>query len=135
MRFRVVSLGQYQVDEQFRKARVLRTKKDATVFSCAFCHGQGSGQAFGRCTACGGRGEVTVAEPFRQCRFCRGTGRGRQSTTFACPACHGKGAVTIPEEQEDCPSCHGKGRTRGASFPCFQCRGTGAIDKGRVATG
>ena len=129
MRFRAVSLGQYQADEEFRKERFLRTETGAVVLSCGFCRGQGSGRAFGCCTACSGRGEVTVAEPFRRCRFCRGSGKATQGTTFACPVCHGKGAVTIPEDQQDCPSCGGRGKPKGGAFPCFRCRGTGAIPK------
>jgi DnaJ-class molecular chaperone len=131
MRFRAVSLGQYQADEEFRKSRALRVGQKGGVLSCAFCRGQGSGRAFGQCTACGGRGEVTIAEPFRRCHFCGGTGKATQGTTFVCPVCRGRGAVTISEEQEDCPSCGGKGRTRGATFPCFQCRGTGTISKAK----
>jgi DnaJ-class molecular chaperone len=127
MRFRAISFGQYMADERFRKSAILRKEDDGTVLSCALCYGKGRGQEFGNCPVCSTLGEVRVAEPFRRCRVCQGSGRTQRSSTYPCTVCRGKGAVTIPEEQEDCPCCGGMGKDRRTKLPCVKCRGIGAV--------
>src|SRR5262245_40044448 len=62
------------------------------------------------CGACGGHGEVAVAEA--TCRQCRGAGqvrwaRGHMVFSKTCAACGGHGRQT----RERCPICVGQGRT------------------------
>ena len=62
------------------------------------------------CGACGGRGEVAVAES--ACRHCRGAGevrwaRGHMVFSKSCAVCGGDGRQT----RERCPICAGQGRT------------------------
>lgn len=129
MRFRIVSFGHYAEDTEFRKTRVLRTEDHGAVLSCGFCQGKGCGAAFGTCTVCSGRGEVTVGEPFRRCRPCRGTGRATASTTLVCTVCRGKGAMSVPEASENCPVCGGKGKVGGPGYLCGRCRGAGLVPR------
>jgi RecJ-like exonuclease len=129
MRFRIMTLGGHRDDAEFRKTRVVRSNHDEAVLRCGFCDGKGRGTAFGSCTVCWSRGEVTVSEPFRRCRPCRGTGRATASTTLVCMVCRGKGAVSVPESSEACPVCGGKGKVGGPGYLCSRCRGAGIVPR------
>jgi DnaJ-class molecular chaperone len=60
---------------------------------CAWCAGTGeSAVSKGyviSCLVCGGKGQVSMAQPAGQCRPCNGT--GRRSATNPCLTCAGTG--------------------------------------------
>jgi DnaJ-class molecular chaperone len=109
--------------------------KGLITVSCAFCRGRGkdpfdllSSKAV--CEVCGGRGQVTVAEPTFACAFCGGTGV-YPGSRLTCTTCMGRGLVTIEEPAEACAACLGAGVVAGHSLPCSVCGGKGRGTAGR----
>ncbi|MFQ6029957.1 MAG: hypothetical protein ACE5Q6_20990 [Dehalococcoidia bacterium] len=104
---------------------------DLDVIQCGFCEGTGYDPFMvmserSRCQVCGGKGSVTIKEPYLSCAFCGGTGAHRDQR-LTCVVCRGKGAVTVKEPAETCPRCHGKAVPPGDYLPCTLCRGTGVV--------
>jgi DnaJ-class molecular chaperone len=67
---------------------------------CAFCSGTGKwsfapGQRFS-CVVCGGKGQVSVAQPARRCRGCGGS--GSLNLVKPCLKCAGAGWEGIQSE-------------------------------------
>jgi len=108
----------------------VRAQKLMTL-PCAFCRGKGKDpfdllSEKSICEVCGGRGEVTVAEPIFACAFCGGTGIFPGSR-LTCTTCMGKGLVTIEEPAEACATCLGAGVVAGHTLPCSACGGRGRV--------
>ncbi|MBU3896175.1 hypothetical protein KKG36_02605, partial [Patescibacteria group bacterium] len=98
---------------------------------CAFCKGKGkdpfeimSKEAI--CQVCGGRGKVTVVEPYVKCAHCQGTGVSPNSRNV-CTACGGRGVIPITDGKKVCPKCHGSGRAAENDLPCTKCGGRGVV--------
>jgi molecular chaperone DnaJ len=84
---------EYQVNVPFWTAirgGVMRLNITRRV-TCANCHGRGYVESPGKCSQCGGSGQITQ------------TG-GRMKFNVQCPRCHGTG-----KNISDCPVCHGEG--------------------------
>ena len=84
---------EYQVNVPFWTAirgGVMRLNITRRV-TCANCHGRGYVESPGKCSQCGGSGQITQ------------TG-GRMKFNAQCPRCHGTG-----KNISDCPVCHGEG--------------------------
>jgi len=84
---------EYQVNVPFWTAMrggVMRLNITRRV-TCANCHGRGYVESPGKCSHCGGSGQITQ------------TG-GRMKFNVQCPRCHGTG-----KNISDCPVCHGEG--------------------------
>jgi len=103
---------------------------------CAFCRGKGK-DPFGimselsTCCVCGGKGSVTVVEPYLVCRSCSGTGVEAFSR-LTCLACRGKGVIPVAQPTETCPVCRGTGLYTSHLY-CLRCHGVGVVSL--VATG
>lgn len=97
---------------------------------CAFCQGTGK-DPFGllsvlsTCGTCGGRGTVSVKEPYVPCLACGGTGI-QPFTRLRCLGCGGKGVRTVEKPVETCPLCRGTG-IDGQHLYCPRCSGTGVV--------
>lgn len=97
---------------------------------CAFCLGTGK-EPFGflsilsTCGACGGKGTVTVKEPYVPCLTCGGTGI-QPFTRLRCLDCGGKGVRTVEKPAETCPLCQGTG-IDGLHLYCPRCFGIGVV--------
>jgi DnaJ-class molecular chaperone len=106
-------------------------REELARLPCAFCRGEGKDpfdllSEKAACGVCGGRGEVTVAEPIYACAFCCGTGVFPGSR-LTCTTCMGKGLVTIEEPAEACRACLGTGVVAGHTLPCSICGGRGRV--------
>ncbi|GFP36629.1 hypothetical protein HKBW3S44_00310, partial [Candidatus Hakubella thermalkaliphila] len=68
------------------------------VVMCAYCKGGGEEhpRANVTCTACRGKGFISVKEPVERCPHCRGTGADPHSK-LSCIVCRGAGVVTAEE--------------------------------------
>jgi DnaJ-class molecular chaperone len=103
------------------------------VITCAFCEGSGK-DPFGipselsLCQVCGGRGSVTIREPWVTCAFCGGRGVHRDQR-LTCTCCGGKGVISVREPREKCPRCQGTGAEPPNLdyLPCVLCKGAGVI--------
>ena len=100
---------------------------------CAFCEGAGK-DPFGimselsLCQVCGGKGSVTVGEPWVTCAFCGGRGVHRDQR-LTCTCCGGKGVISVREPTDECPRCQGTGAEPPDQdyLPCVLCKGAGVI--------
>lgn len=103
-----------------------------STLTCAFCQGKGkdpfeimSRQSI--CQVCGGRGKVTVLQPYVLCAYCHATGVA-SGTRNVCTSCNGRGAISIvADEKLVCPDCRGNGRAKENSLACLKCKGKGVI--------
>lgn len=103
--------------------------KTATI-RCAFCKGVGRDpfellSELAKCQVCGGRGKVTVVEPYVPCAHCKATGVSPGSRNV-CTSCNGRGAIsTTADGKLVCPDCGGSGRAKESNLPCLKCSGKG----------
>lgn len=108
------------------------TKLETTRITCAYCEGEGldpfgSLSILSKCQVCGGRGKVSVFEPYIKCAFCNGTGV-YPDKRITCTACNGKGVVNAVENPQTCPSCDGTGESKSTpGLWCVTCKGKGVI--------
>jgi DnaJ-class molecular chaperone len=99
------------------------------TIKCAFCQGKGK-DPFGimsqraTCQVCGGRGKVSILQPYVSCAHCRATGVSPGSRNV-CTACQGRGAVTVADGKKVCPKCGGSGNAPESNLPCSVCGGKG----------
>ena len=113
-----------------------RVKELQTVeVPCAFCGGKGR-DAFGvmswlsTCYVCFGRKDVSVVEPFKECRYCKGTGIEPKNGRVSCIVCKGYGVVHIEESSMECPACKGAAVNQGPGSYCWPCHGKGEVPRG-----
>ena len=104
--------------------------KIATI-ACAFCKGKGKDpfeimSKEATCQVCGGRGKVTVVEPYVPCAHCKATGVSPGSRNV-CTSCNGRGAVSVADGKAVCPECDGSGSAKESNLPCLKCGGKGVV--------
>ena len=105
--------------------------------TCAFCGGTGKDpfellSKLSNCQVCGGRGNVSLAQPAIKCGYCGGTGIHRDQR-LTCVVCGGKGMVTVEKGSQTCPDCNGRSVVEGDYLPCARCGGTGVTAKRAAA--
>lgn len=103
---------------------------DLAKIKCAFCRGKGLDpfellSKMAKCQVCGGRGEVWVAEPYRRCAHCGGSGVNPHSR-ISCSVCLGRGVITT-EKTKTCLDCKGTGKNFESGLPCLTCGGGGVV--------
>jgi len=104
------------------------------IYECGFCKGSGEKPRGSRCSACGGKGEVSVNPPAVICAYCKGRGEEKPRTNITCTACRGKGVVSVKEPIEICSHCRGTGAEPTNKLPCIVCRGKGVVTIRKVAS-
>ena len=100
---------------------------------CVFCKGKGIDpfellSPLSTCTVCGGKGKVTIEEPYIRCAFCHRTGVYPNSR-LSCTVCTGKGVIGFKDPKTTCPDCKGSGREHTTPLPCIRCGGIGVVRK------
>ncbi len=104
----------------------------ATKLTCPYCKGKGKDyfellapESF--CLVCKGEGTVIIEEPYRQCVFCKGTGKNPLGARLTCIVCGGKG--NNPNTGDIlCSKCKGTGRASDG-LPCTRCKGKGFTER------
>ena len=102
-----------------------------TTITCAFCKGKGEDpfeimSEKSTCQVCGGRGKVTVVEPYVPCAHCKATGISPESRNV-CTVCNGRGAVSVADGKKVCLECDGSGSAPESNLPCLTCGGKGVV--------
>lgn len=103
-----------------------------STLTCVFCKGKGKDpfEIMSRqstCQVCGGRGKVTVLQPYVPCAHCKATGVSPGSRNV-CTPCNGRGAIsTASDGKLVCPDCGGSGRAKENTLSCLKCEGRGVI--------
>lgn len=111
---------------------VLREERTRLLVRCAFCGGRGE-DPFGvmsrlsTCYVCGGKRELWISKPVRECPVCGGTGVSPVGARNHCAACGGTGVVHVEEPSQICPKCGGTGWCPSVPLYCNLCKGKGAI--------
>jgi DnaJ-class molecular chaperone len=107
----------------------------AARLTCPYCIGKGKDyfellapDSF--CPVCKGEGVVYIEEPYRQCVFCKGTGKNPLGARITCIVCGGKG-YNSKTGDETCNKCNGTGRASDG-LPCTRCKGKGFIERSNL---